>query len=333
MVPHEIDAMTREQGESSNFRQNGFDLKTALRYIEPHVRLSREDGPQLADGFMKINDMSRHTDAAASGEDMQSHASSLDSVDRNFVTALARGLDVLRCFSRNVAALGPTEVAQKSGLPKSTVTRLIHTLTKLDYLTYIQDSGKYRLGPAMLMLNTVPREQIDVREIARPLMQELASATGAQVALGVRDQLSILYLESFRGQSLVTLNLGIGSRIPLAITAGGRAYLAGLPSNERADLLERIRRLDEHAWLTIEPRIEAALKEYAETGCCSSIGDWVRQVNGIAAPLAPGLAAPPMVISIAGVADLYPAEKMYTEMRPKLLNLVRTIEARVGRHA
>jgi DNA-binding IclR family transcriptional regulator len=282
---------------------------------------------------MKIDDINQHKDVAAPDDDTQSHAPSLDSVDRDFVTALARGLEVLRCFSRNGTVLGPTEVAQKSGLPKSTVTRLIYTLTKLDYLTYIQDSGKYRLGPAMLTLNTVPQEQIDVREIARPLMQELASATGAQVALGVRDQLSILYLESFRGQSLVTLNLGIGSRIPLAVTAGGRAYLAGLPANERADLLERIRSLDEHAWLTIEPRIEAALKEYAETGCCSSMGDWVKQINGIGAPLAPGLAMPPMVISIAGVADLYPAEKMHTEMRPKLLNLVRTIEARLGSRA
>jgi DNA-binding IclR family transcriptional regulator len=218
-----------------------------------------------------------------------------------------------------------------SGLPKSTVTRLIHTLGKLDYLTYLQDSGKYRLGPAMLTLNTTPREQLDVREIARPLMQELAASTGAQVALLTRDQLSVLYLETFRGQSLVTLNLSVGSRIPLAVTAGGRAYLAGLPAAERANLLERIRSLDEHAWLTLEPQIQAALNEYAETGCCTSMGDWVRQVHGVAAPLALGPGVPLMVVSIAGVADLYPAEKMMNEIRPKLLALARAIEAQAGR--
>ncbi len=254
-------------------------------------------------------------------------------VDRDFVTALARGLDVLRCFSRSQAALGAGEVAQMSGLPKSTVTRLIHTLSTLDYLKYSRDNGKYRLGPSMLALNAAPNEQGDARDIARPLMRTLAAETGAQVALAIRDQLSILYLETFRGQSLVTLNLGIGSRIPLATTAGGRACLAGMPASERAGLLERIRNLDEHAWLTIEPGIEAALAEYAATGCCSAMGSWVGQINGIAAPLALGSAVPRMVVSVAGVADLYPAEKMLSEIRPLLLDLVRTVEAQAGRGA
>jgi DNA-binding IclR family transcriptional regulator len=276
---------------------------------------------------MKIESIDRH--AGLPGDDQ---AQPPEAVDRDFVTALARGLDVLRCFSRNASVLGPTEVAQMTGLPKSTVTRLIHTLSTLDYLSYLQDSGKYRLGPAMLTLNTSPREQTDVREIARPLMQELAASTGAQVALVTRDQLSVLYLETFRGQSVVTLNLGVGSRIPLATTAGGRAYLAGLPAPERANLLERIRSLDEHAWLALEPRIDAALREYAETGCCSSIGDWIRQVHGLAVPLALGQGMPLMVLSIAGVADMYPADKMMNEIRPKLLAMARAIEAQARRH-
>lgn len=276
---------------------------------------------------MKIEAINQHADVPEEEGDAPSPAA----VDRDFVTALARGLEVLRCFSRSGSLLGPTEVAQMSGLPKSTVTRLIHTLTTLDYLSYLPDSGKYRLGPAMLTLNTTPREQIDVREIARPLMQELAASTGAQVALVTRDQLSVLYLETFRGQSLVTLNLNVGSRIPLAVTAGGRAYLAGLPAPERANLLERLRSLDENAWLTLEPKIQASLNEYADTGCCSSLGDWVRQIHGLAVPLALGPGVPLMAVSIAGVADLYPADKMMNEIRPKLLALARAIEAQAGR--
>lgn len=276
---------------------------------------------------MKIEAINQHADVPEEEGDAPSPAA----VDRDFVTALARGLEVLRCFSRSGSLLGPTEVAQMSGLPKSTVTRLIHTLTTLDYLSYLPDSGKYRLGPAMLTLNTTPREQIDVREIARPLMQELAASTGAQVALVTRDQLSVLYLETFRGQSLVTLNLNVGSRIPLAVTAGGRAYLAGLPAPERTNLLERLRSLDEHAWLTLEPKIQASLNEYADTGCCSSLGDWVRQIHGLAVPLALGPGVPLMAVSIAGVADLYPADKMMNEIRPKLLALARAIEAQAGR--
>jgi DNA-binding IclR family transcriptional regulator len=273
---------------------------------------------------MKLNDATGEADAIPPQQEGQ------ETVDRDFVTALARGLDVLRCFTRNQAALGPSEVAQISGLPKSTVNRLIHTLCTLDYLRYSEESGKYRIGPAMLTLNSAPKEQVDVRDIARPLMRGLAAATGAQVALAIHDQLSILYLETFRGQSLVTLNLGVGSRIPLATTAGGRACLAGLPASERAGLLERIRNLDEYAWLSIAPGVDAALAEYTATGCCTSMGDWVSQINGIAAPLALGSAMPHMVVSVAGVADLYPAHRMLSEIRPLLLDLVRTVEAQVG---
>lgn len=281
---------------------------------------------------MKNEHIDRPVDTT-SDDGQQPAGASTEAVDRDFVTALARGLDVLRCYCGTGGVLGPTEVAQKSGLPKSTVTRLIHTLTKLEYLTFVPESGKYRLGPSMLALNTATPEQLDIRQIARPLMQELASATGAQVALAVRDRLSILYLEICRGQSIVTLNLTIGSRIPLAVTAGGRAYLAGLPANERADLLEQIRNLDEIAWQKIAPGIDRAMKEYAETGCCSSMGDWTKPVHGIAAPLNLGSGLPRMVLSIAGVSDVYPGERMFNEIRPMLLDVSRKIEAFFGQRS
>ena len=135
------------------------------------------------DGKVELSLPARRKRAAGAGEGANSP---------DFITALARGLDVLRCFSRSQAALGAGEVAQMSGLPKSTVTRLIHTLSTLDYLKYSRDNGKYRLGPSMLALNAAPNEQGDARDIARPLMRTLAAETGAQVALAIRDQLSIL---------------------------------------------------------------------------------------------------------------------------------------------
>ncbi len=72
--------------------------------------------------------------------------------DRHFVTALARGLDVLRCFRSGEERLGNQELAERRKLPKSTVTRLTYTLTKLGYLHHVEESGRYRLGMATLML-------------------------------------------------------------------------------------------------------------------------------------------------------------------------------------
>ena len=70
--------------------------------------------------------------------------------DRHFVTALARGLEVLGCFRSGDRLLGNTEIARRCGLPKSTVSRLTYTLTRIGYLHYDEDSGKYRLGTSTL---------------------------------------------------------------------------------------------------------------------------------------------------------------------------------------
>ena len=74
--------------------------------------------------------------------------------DRQFVTALARGLDILRCFTVGDRALSNGDIAKRTGLPKSTVSRLTYTLTQLGYLHPAQGNG-YRIGPSVLSLGYV----------------------------------------------------------------------------------------------------------------------------------------------------------------------------------
>ena len=76
--------------------------------------------------------------------------------DRHFVTALSRGLDVLSCFRSGSRLLGNQDISERCSLPKSTVSRLTYTLTKLGYLHYVRESGKYRLGTATLRKTTPP---------------------------------------------------------------------------------------------------------------------------------------------------------------------------------
>src|SRR5690606_13788423 len=94
--------------------------------------------------------------------------------DRHFVSALARGLEVLTCFHDAGTLLGNQEIAERSRLPKSTVSRLTYTLTKLGYLEAVPAMSKYRLGTAAVVLGASALTQFDIRRIAIPLMQELA---------------------------------------------------------------------------------------------------------------------------------------------------------------
>ena len=116
--------------------------------------------------------------------------------DRHFVTALSRGLDVLSCFRSGSRMLGNQEISERCRLPKSTVSRLTYTLTKLGYLHYVKESGKYRLGTATLALGSAVLGRFEVRDLARPLMQELADSTGTSVALGARQRLSMVCVNS-----------------------------------------------------------------------------------------------------------------------------------------
>jgi DNA-binding IclR family transcriptional regulator len=250
--------------------------------------------------------------------------------DRHFVTALARGLEVLGCFRSGDRLLGNTEIARRCGLPKSTVSRLTYTLTRIGYLHYDEDSGKYRLGTATLALGSKMLARLDVRQLARPLMQDLADFTGAAVSLGTRDRLSMIYVEHCRSQSAITISLDVGSHIPLATTAMGRAYLAATSGGERHELMDRIKELDEFAWPKIREGIEAGIKEYHELGCCCSFGAWQKDVNAIAVAFRPGSAMPPMSINCGGPAFTLSPEFLMNEARPRLIELVRHIEESLG---
>ena len=242
--------------------------------------------------------------------------------DRHFVTALARGLELLACFRSGDKLLGNQELSERSKLPKSTVSRLTYTLTKLGYLQYDEQVGKYRLGTATLALGSAMLSRLDIRQLARPLMQELADFSHAMVSLGMRDRLSMIYVENCRSQAALTLRLDVGARIPVASTAMGRAYLAEISSNERNDILERVRDLDELAWPTLRDRMMRAVDEYRTLGCCTSFGDWQPDVNAIAIAFRPSENSAPLSINCGGPAFNLSPEFLLQEVRPRLIELV-----------
>ncbi|HYR26486.1 MAG TPA: IclR family transcriptional regulator [Aquabacterium sp.] len=258
-------------------------------------------------------------------------SSTPDKEDRHFVTALARGLDVLSCFRSGDKALGNQEIAKRCKLPKSTVSRLTYTLTKLGYLIQMEESGKYRLGTATLALGSYMMARLDVRQLAKPMMEELAEFAKATVSLGTRDRLAMLYVENCRSSASLTLSVDIGSRIPIINSAIGRAYLAVTNEAERNEILERVREYDEQAWPAIDAAIRAAREDYRTLGCTRSFGDLQPHVNGIAAAFNPGGGLPVMAISCAGPAFSLSQDFLLQEVRPRLIELVRKLEASAGR--
>ncbi len=251
--------------------------------------------------------------------------------DRQFVTALARGLEILRAFVPNDGPLGNQEIAQRTGLPKPTVSRLTHTLTRLGYLNYLDRLEKYQLGTAVLSLGYAVLANLGIRMIARPFMQELADYGGASVSLGSRDRLNMVYIEHCRPDTPITLRLDLGSRIPLATTAMGRALLAALPDDERGYLMEHIAQADARQWPRVRAGIEQAIEDYRTRGFTLSVGDWQHDVHAVGVALKPPDGSPILALNCGGPAFLYDRKRLVNDLGPRLVNLVRNVEAAIGR--
>ena len=206
--------------------------------------------------------------------------------DRQFVIALARGLRVLQAYSVGDDALTNVELARRTGLPKPTISRLSHTLSRLGYLAPDAQGAGYRLQPHILTLGYPVLAGLGVRQIIRPMLQEIATEEGVTAAIAARDGLHMIFVERLRAPSATALEQDIGTRVPIATTAIGRAYLAGLPESERAALLDEIRvsGLPEW-WPQVLVGIEREMARYSEKAYCFG-GDWNPDLNGVAVPLA-----------------------------------------------
>ena len=135
----------------------------------------------------------------------------MDGEDRNFVTALARGLELLRAFGPTDDYLGNAELSRRTGIPRPTVSRLTYTLASLGYLVYAEGQEKYRIGQSAMLPGQRYLSGAGIRDVAQPLMQSLAFATGCTVALAAPDRHDMLYLEVCqpRGALVMRLNEGI----------------------------------------------------------------------------------------------------------------------------
>ena len=263
---------------------------------------------------------------------IQSFTEEDNAKDRQFVTALARGLEILRCFRPGEASLTNSEMAKRTGMPKPTISRLTYTLTRLGYLTYSPDAGRYQLGAPVLALGYTLLANIDVRKLARPAMQELAEYAQCSVAIGIRDRLDMVYVEACRGSAAVSLRRDAGSRIPLATTAMGKAYLCGLPQADRDFLMDHIRLHAETNWSKIKADIEQGFKDYQDRGFVLSSGLWDVNISAVGVPLKDPENAKTTSFNCGGPAFLLPKEKLVEDLGPRLVQLVRNVETSMGRH-
>lgn len=249
--------------------------------------------------------MDRPTDDDEDGPDASDRKGS-----RQFVTALARGLDVLGAFVPDGRPLGNQEIAQRTGLPKPTVSRIAFTLTELGYLAHTMDGEKYRLGPRVLSLARAFATGTGMAEVVAGPLQALADTTRGTVALGQADGTDMVYLAVHRAVSRIILQQGVGSRIPVAFTAMGHAWLHSLPPAERDRALQRILPTLGPRRALFEQTLARTGEQMANTGFCVVCGLWEPDINGAATALRLADGHSAVALNIGGPAFWLPEEEL-----------------------
>jgi DNA-binding IclR family transcriptional regulator len=252
--------------------------------------------------------------------------------DRQFATTLARGLEVLRCFTPLETMLGNKEISVRTGLPKPTVSRLTYTLTKLGYLRHNMRLGKYQLGSAVLSIGYPLLASMSVRQVARPFMKELADYCRGSVSMGIRDRLNMVYVESSRNGNALTMLPDIGTAVPIAQAAIGRAFLAACTPAEREAVLNQIKVKEPELHRKFRPAIDKSLEDIRARGFCASVGELRREVSAVAVPMRRTVDGEIVAFNCGVPSFALKNGQLEEDIGPRLVAMVRTIEAALGIH-
>lgn len=235
--------------------------------------------------------------------------------------SLERGIELLRSFRPGSELLGNAELAERTGLSRSTVSRLTQTLVGSGLLQVDPRSRAFRLAPAVLSFGHAMRTGSLVLATAAPRMRQAAEENKINVGLAAPDRDEMVYLESIRYNRRPSLRTVVsGQRVPMELTSLGRAYLASAPDAKRKALLAHFRQARPERWRALGTEISRALASVSERGYCAA--SWQPEVVAVATPLVFQGSHYALNVSLSTAE---PVNEVVAELAPKLLALKKDI--------
>lgn len=193
--------------------------------------------------------------------------------DPYFSGTLAKGLLILRCFVADPRAHANSELAERLGLPRPTVSRLCGTLQALGFLDHDERLDRYFIGPAAVTLGYPYVIHTPMLGLIRPAMQALADRLEGAVSVGVTMDLDVVYLETCAFENGTLKRPGVGAVRGIVETAMGRSWLAQLPANERQAFLARAKRERPDEVTRCSEGVRDTLAHYSKRGFAINLGD------------------------------------------------------------
>jgi DNA-binding IclR family transcriptional regulator len=241
--------------------------------------------------------------------------------EADVIQVVSRAFDILRCFEGHEARLGNLEISSRCGLPRSTVSRLTHTLTRMGQLVYLPRDQKYRIGPSAVAMSTSMMRGLKLRNLIRLRLQDVAEQLPGTVGFVIPDRFHLVYLEVGRAPNALGLSSTAGSRIAIASTAAGHAYTAALDVNVAAALLAEMDREIPQSAQLLRPLLERNRRFLREQGYVVVCGLWSPHINGLAVPLWSPQYQTFVVVTIGLLSAMYDEKRLHQEVAPRILEL------------
>jgi len=249
-------------------------------------------------------------------------------VKNGSASSLVRGLRVLECFGEQKHhRFTLSELARVLNMPKSSIYRVLKTLSQMDYLRYEEHSKHYYLGVRVLSLGFALLEGMELREIARPYMEKLSHECNKTVNLAVLDRDEMVYVERISVRSIRSYNISVGTRMPLWNSAIGRAVLAHLETPIIAQMMKKAKK--DGVFTENERRFMKTLADERQNGFAVSNQEQRTGILAIAVPLFSSKGVTGAINLVAEVEDMS-FDVLKRDYAPKLMKVGNQMSEALG---
>ena len=239
--------------------------------------------------------------------------------DPDFMTSLARGLAVIRAFSQQRQRLSIAQISLRTGISRAAVRRCLYTLGRLGYVGS-DDGRNFALRPRILALGHAYLSSAPLASSAQPLLNQVSAAVHESCSMAILDGDDIVYVaRSSSSARIMSIDLGIGSRLPAFCTSMGRVLLGGLAGAELNEFLKRLVATPyTNRTLVAKDRLRDAIVAARGAGCAIVDQELEIGLRSIAVPVLDANGRPAAAINVSTQAARVPLGDMEKRFLPAL---------------
>jgi IclR family transcriptional regulator, pca regulon regulatory protein len=238
--------------------------------------------------------------------------------DPNFMTSLARGLAVIQAFSQRRHHLTISQVSTTTGLSRAAVRRCLYTLAKLGFAGS-DDNRHFFLRPRILALGHSYISSMPLATAAQPVLEHISHLLHESCSIATLDGVEIVYIARANVTRIMSIDLGVGSRLPAFCTSMGRAILANLPPEELESVLSRVefKRYTERT-ITNPAKLTQALRQIRRDGYSIIDQELEHGLRSMAVPIQNPNGKVVAALNIGAHAQRVSIQEMQTKFLPHL---------------